>query len=143
MERENICDIWGVIRSGIGFKASCVTPYTKNRDFYVEYNFLEAHFLYELKIIWLFFNSTFLISVISLCGHLIKITASIYLFKFHKRNIRMCEIRSKLIIKTTKRRRCRSGVFIVNSEKTSRITLLFPLLTIVDCFDRELPSWYK
>ena len=43
----------------------------------------------------------------------------------------MCEIYSKLTIKTPERRhRRRSGVFIVNFEQISGIVLVFPLLTL-------------
>ena len=58
--------------------------------------------------------------------------ASIYLFKFNIKNTRtMCEIWSKLTIKTPERRHwSRSGVFIVNYEQISHIVLLFPSLTL-------------
>ena len=43
----------------------------------------------------------------------------------------MCEICSKLTIKTPKGRHCRrSGVFTVNSEQISYIVLVFPLLAL-------------
>ena len=42
----------------------------------------------------------------------------IYLLKANKINTRTrCEICSKLTIKTPERRRCRSGVFVVNFER--------------------------
>ena len=55
-----------------------------------------------------------------------------YLFKIHSRNTRtMCEICSKLIIKTTERRHRRLYiVFIVNFEHISHIVLVFLLLTL-------------
>ena len=51
---------------------------------------------------------------------------------FNNRNTRTrCEIRSKLTIKTTKRRQWgRSGVFIVNFEHISHLALVFLLLTL-------------
>ena len=57
--------------------------------------------------------------------------ASIYLFKVNNRNTRtMCEICSKLTIKTPERRRWRrSGIFIVNFEQIFHIVLVFLLLT--------------
>ena len=55
--------------------------------------------------------------------------AGIYLFKLNKKNTRtMCEVCSKLTIKTTKWRR--SGVFIVNFEQISHTVLVFPFLTL-------------
>ena len=56
----------------------------------------------------------------------------INLFKVNKKKSRaMCEICSKLTIKTPKRRHChRSGVFIVAFEQISYIVLEFPLLTL-------------
>ena len=56
--------------------------------------------------------------------------ANIYMFKVNNRNTRkMCEICSKLIIKTPERRQWRqwrrSGVFVVNFEHISRIFQLF------------------
>ena len=58
--------------------------------------------------------------------------ASIYLFKANNRNTRtMCEICSKLTIKTPERRRWRrSGIFIVNFEQIFHIVLVFLLLTL-------------
>ena len=58
--------------------------------------------------------------------------AGINLFKVNKKNSRtMCEICSKLTIKTPKRRHCHhSGVFIVAFEQISYIVLAFPLLTL-------------
>ena len=58
--------------------------------------------------------------------------ANIYLFKVNNRNTRnRCEISSKLTIKTPeRRRRRRSGVFIVNFEHISHIFLVFLLLTL-------------
>ena len=56
--------------------------------------------------------------------------AGIVLFKVNNGNNRtMCEICSKLTLKTPERRyqRC-SGVFIVNFEQISFIILVFPLL---------------
>ena len=56
---------------------------------------------------------------------------AIYMFKVYNRNIRkMCEICSKLKIKTPERRRRRSGVFIVNFEYISHLLLVFLLLTL-------------
>ena len=57
--------------------------------------------------------------------------ANIYLFKVHNRNTgKRCEIWSKLLIKTSKRRHWRlSGVLIVNSEQMLLLFLVF----IVDC----------
>ena len=53
----------------------------------------------------------------------------IYLSKFNNRNTRtMCEICSKLTIKTTERRS--SVVFIVNFEQISHIVLVFLLLAL-------------
>ena len=44
----------------------------------------------------------------------------------------MCEISSKLIIKTSKRRQWHlSGVFNVNFEQISDIVFAFPLLTLI------------
>ena len=53
--------------------------------------------------------------------------AGIYLLKINNRNTRKrCEICSKLIMKTPERRHWRhSGVFIVNFEHVSRLTLVF------------------
>ena len=43
----------------------------------------------------------------------------------------MCEICSKLTIKTPEQRQWRrSGAFIVNFEQISHIVLIFPLLTL-------------
>ena len=43
----------------------------------------------------------------------------------------MCEISSKLTLKTPERRqRCSSGIFIVIFEQISHIVLVFPLLTL-------------
>ena len=54
----------------------------------------------------------------------------IYLFKVNNRNIRRCEICSKLTRKTPERRQWRrSGVFIVNFEHISLFVLIFLLLT--------------
>ena len=56
--------------------------------------------------------------------------ANIYMFQDNNRNTRhRCEISSKLTIKTTKRRRRRSGVFIVNIEPILHLCLVFLLLT--------------
>ena len=66
--------------------------------------------------------------------------AIIYLFKVNNENtITVCEICSKLTIKTTER----SGVFIVNFEQISHIVLLLLLLNLnkwmsaglIFCFD--------
>ena len=55
-----------------------------------------------------------------------------YMFKVSKRNTRTrCEICSKLTIKTPERHQSRrSGVFIVNFEHISHLTLRFLLLTL-------------
>ena len=57
--------------------------------------------------------------------------AGIYLYKVYNENTQtMCEICSKLTIKTPERRQGRrSGVFIVNFEQISHIFQVFPLLT--------------
>ena len=57
--------------------------------------------------------------------------AGIYLFKVNNWNVRkVCEIYSKIIIKTPERRqRHRSGVFIVDFEQIS-VVLVFPLRTL-------------
>ena len=53
--------------------------------------------------------------------------ADIYLFKVKNGNTRtMCEICSKLTIKTAQRRSGRSGVFIINLEQISHTVLVFP-----------------
>ena len=59
------------------------------------------------------------------------IPANIYLFKVNDKTTRKaCEICSKLIIKTPKRRYWRrSGVFIINFEHISHLFLVFLLLT--------------
>ena len=45
--------------------------------------------------------------------------------------ITMCEVCSKLTVKTPERRDwCCSGVFVVNFEQSSQIVLVFPLLTL-------------
>ena len=55
----------------------------------------------------------------------------IYMFKANNENIqKMCEIYSKLTIKTPERRQCQSGNFSVNSELIPHITLVFLLLTL-------------
>ena len=53
----------------------------------------------------------------------------IFLFKVNIKNTRtMCEICSKLTIKTLKRRQLRRpSVFIVNFEQVSHIALAFPM----------------
>ena len=58
--------------------------------------------------------------------------AGIYFFKVDNGNTRtMCEIRSKLTIKTSERRHWRRyGIFIVNFEQVSHIALVFPLLSL-------------
>ena len=55
------------------------------------------------------------------------ILAGIYLFKVNNENtITMCEVCSKLTIKTPERRQWRhSGLFIVNFEQISYIVLMF------------------
>ena len=60
------------------------------------------------------------------------IPVGIYLFKVNKGNTRtMCEIYSKLTIKTPERRHWPlSGVFIVNFEQISHIVLVLPLLIL-------------
>ena len=62
----------------------------------------------------------------------------IYLFHVNNRNTRtMCEICSKLIIKTPEQRHWRRfGVFIVNFEQILRIVLVFLLLTR----NKEMPA---
>ena len=59
-------------------------------------------------------------------------TAGIYLLKFNNRKTRtMCEICSKLTIKTPERRHCRhSGVFIDSFEHISHLALVFLLSTL-------------
>ena len=58
-------------------------------------------------------------------------TAGIYLLKVNDRNTETrCEICSKLTIKTTERRRRRSGVFTVNFEHISHLILVFLPLTL-------------
>ena len=56
----------------------------------------------------------------------------IYLFKINNGNAQqVCEICSKLVIKTLKQ--CslrRSGVYIVNFERISYVFLAFPMLTL-------------
>ena len=56
----------------------------------------------------------------------------IYLFQVNNANTKaMCEICSKLAIKTPERRHWRrSGAFIVNYEQISHIVLVFPLTTL-------------
>ena len=56
----------------------------------------------------------------------------ICIFKVNNRNTRTrCETCSKLTIKTPERRHWRhSGVFIVNFEHISNLTLVLPLLTL-------------
>ena len=56
----------------------------------------------------------------------------IYLFKINNGNTRtMCEICSKLTIKTTEQIQWRrSGVFIATFQQISHIFLMFPLLTL-------------
>ena len=57
--------------------------------------------------------------------------AGIYLFKVTDRKTRKrCEICAKLIIKTKRRQRCRSDVFIVNLEHISHLFLVFLLMTL-------------
>ena len=58
--------------------------------------------------------------------------AGIYLLKVNNRNTRkMCEICSKLTIKTPEQRHCRrSGVFIINFEHMSHLVVMFLLLTL-------------
>ena len=60
------------------------------------------------------------------------IPAGIHLLKTNNRNIRtICEICSKLTIKTIERRQWRrSGVFIVNFEHISHLVLVFLLFTL-------------
>ena len=56
----------------------------------------------------------------------------IYLFQVNNANTKtMCEICSKLAIKTPERRHWRrSGAFIVNYEQISHIVFVFPLTTL-------------
>ena len=57
--------------------------------------------------------------------------AGIYLFQVNNRNRTLCEICSKLTIKTPEPRHwCRSGDFIVNFEQILQIVLVFLLLTL-------------
>ena len=58
--------------------------------------------------------------------------SDIYLLKVNNRNTRpRCEICSKLTIKTRERRHwSRYGVFIINFEDISHLTLVFLLLTL-------------
>ena len=58
--------------------------------------------------------------------------ACIVLFEVKKGNTRtMCEVCSKLTIKTPEQRQLRcSGVFVVNFEEISHIVLVFPWLTL-------------
>ena len=58
--------------------------------------------------------------------------AGIYLLKVNNGNPRkMCEICSKLTIKTPEQRHWRSsGIFIVDFEQILQIVLVFPLLTL-------------
>ena len=56
--------------------------------------------------------------------------SDIHLFKVNNENA-MCEICSKLTVKTPERRHWRRpDVFIVNSEHISHVVLVFPLLTL-------------
>ena len=58
--------------------------------------------------------------------HLDENRAGIYLFKVNNGNTRaLCEIYSKLTIKTPERRQWRSGVFIINFEQISHIAMVF------------------
>ena len=59
-------------------------------------------------------------------------SVDMYLFKVNNGNTRtICEIGSKLTIKTTEQRHWRrSGVFIVDFEPVSHIVLVFPLLAL-------------
>ena len=68
--------------------------------------------------------------------------AGIYLFKVDSRNTRtMCEVCSKLTIKTPERRHWRrSGVFIVNFEQISHIVLIYLLLTLNNLADWQMLS---
>ena len=55
---------------------------------------------------------------------------NVYLFKVNNRTTsKRCKISSKLTIKTPKRRRRRSGVFIFHIEHISHFFLVFQLLT--------------
>ena len=58
--------------------------------------------------------------------------SNIYLYKVNNRNTtKRCEICSKLTIKNPERRHWRaSGVFIVNSEHISQLSLVFLLFTL-------------
>ena len=64
--------------------------------------------------------------------------AGIYLFIVNNGNARdMCEICSKLIIKTQERRQwLLSGVFIVNFEQAPQIVQVYSLLN----YDKEIPA---
>ena len=58
-----------------------------------------------------------------------------YLLKFNYRNTRTrYEICSKLTIKISKRRRRRSGIFIVDFEQISHLVLMFLLLALMNFF---------
>ena len=58
-----------------------------------------------------------------------------YLLKFNYRNTRTrYEICSKLTIKISKRRRRRSGIFIVDFEHISHLVLMFLLLALMNFF---------
>ena len=55
-----------------------------------------------------------------------KCPAGIYLLKINNRNTRIRKISSKLTIKTPERHQChRSSAFIVNTEHTSHLVLVF------------------
>ena len=60
-------------------------------------------------------------------------SADIYMFKVNNGNTRkMCEICSKLTIKTPERRNRRhSSVFTVDFEQFSHMALVFPLWTLI------------
>ena len=65
---------------------------------------------------------------------------NIYLFMDNNGNSRKrCEICSKLTIKTPERRRHRSGVFSVNLEHTSKLFVVFLMLTL----NRKMLAGYK
>ena len=62
---------------------------------------------------------------------LLALPVGINFLKVNDRNTRtMCEICSKLTIKTPERHRRRSGVFIVNCEQISHIVLVFLFLIL-------------
>ena len=92
------------------------------------YSFLWINFQWLL----IFYVSSLLMLLYLLWQNKILFPAGIYLLKVNNRNIRKrCEIYSKLIIETPKQRQwLRSVVLIVKFEHTSRLVLMFLLLTL-------------